>query len=125
MIEWTIILVTIAGLSSSAMDKLQFHYYTSIFRFLPSQFWNPEVSWKNKYINKDSTLGRRKILGTLNVPVFLTDGWHLLKAIHLNSICLAIAINIEQVSILWSFIVIRLILGLTFIFGYRILWQEE
>lgn len=32
------------------MDKLQFHYDRSIFsEFKNQQFWNPEISWKNKW----------------------------------------------------------------------------
>jgi len=63
-------LVFVAGGFEGAMDGLQFHYDK------PNQFWNPDISWKNKYKNNDPAQGktfRGKYL------VFTTDGWHLMK----------------------------------------------
>ena len=41
------------------------------------QFWNPEISWRNKYIQGNPDLGRKKFLG-VNTPVQFTDAKHLL-----------------------------------------------
>jgi len=63
-------LVFVAGGFEGAMDGLQFHYDK------PNQFWNPDISWTNKYRNNDPLQGknfRGKYL------VFTTDGWHLMK----------------------------------------------
>ena len=62
--------VFVAGCFEGAMDGLQFHYDK------PDQFWNPDLSLKNKYVNRDPAQGktfRGKYL------VFTTDGWHLMK----------------------------------------------
>lgn len=62
--------VFVAGCFEGVMDGLQFHYDGS------HPFWQPDISWKNKYINKDPNQGktfRGKYL------VFTTDGWHLMK----------------------------------------------
>lgn len=66
------VLVTmfLAGSFEGMMDNLQFHYDK------PDQFWNPDLSWKNKYKNHDPLQGptfRGKYF------VFTTDGWHLMK----------------------------------------------
>lgn len=63
-------LVFAAGMFEGAMDHLQFHYDGN------SQFWQPDISWRNKYRNGDPAQGktfRGKYL------VFTTDGWHLMK----------------------------------------------
>ena len=62
--------VFVSGGFEGVMDHLQFHYDGN------NQFWQPDISWKNKYKNGDPSQGktfRGKYL------VFTTDGWHLMK----------------------------------------------
>ena len=64
------VLVFVSGSAEGVMDHLQFHGDNG------DQFWDPRVSWKNKYKNRDVSQGmtfRGKYL------VFTTDGWHLMK----------------------------------------------
>jgi len=69
----------LAGLSEAIMDTLQFHYSSSRFYHLKNKlFWNPEISWKNKYKNGDPTEGSKFPFST-NLLVGLTDAWHLFK----------------------------------------------
>jgi hypothetical protein len=61
------------------MDKLQFHYHKSVFANLNNKlFWDPEISWKNKYKNGNSIEGERFRFSSTFL-VSLTDGWHLFK----------------------------------------------
>lgn len=47
-----LIFIIISAIAKSIMDKLQFHYERSIFiKFKNQQFWNPEISWKNKWVS--------------------------------------------------------------------------
>ena len=46
-------LVFVAGGFEGAMDGLQFHYDK------PNQFWNPDISWTNKYKNNDPFQGNK------------------------------------------------------------------
>lgn len=62
--------VLVSGGFEGVMDHLQFHYGKQ------SQFWNPKISWLNKYRDWDVSKGltfRGRFL------VFTTDGWHLMK----------------------------------------------
>ena len=69
----------LAGMSEGVMDTLQFHYSISIFyNFKNKLFWNPQISWQNKYKNGDPTDGPKFLFST-NLLVGLTDGWHLFK----------------------------------------------
>ena len=77
-------LVIIAGLANGTMDSLQFHYDETPFE-KGSQFWDPGISWKNKYAtDAEGTLIfplRPKFFGSTTFLVFLTDGWHLMQMI--------------------------------------------
>jgi hypothetical protein len=88
-----LIFVFFAGASNAVMDKLQFHFHKSIFsnKFFDEHFWNPIISWKNKYKERGDTW----IVNLIekmdnNGLVFLTDGWHLFQFIMLTFFTLAI-----------------------------------
>jgi hypothetical protein len=82
-------LVTISAQMDAVMDTLWHHYDKSIFRDMDRMFWDPKISWRNKYIDHKPSEGRIKwnILGiTINKPVQISDGWHIAKTIKI--ICL-------------------------------------
>lgn len=98
-------LITLSFCSKWIMDTLQFHYDKSFWKKLNHQdFWNPILSWDNKYIRKS------KILTWLvkNPLVFLTDAYHMFQFIHLNSyiaaICLLLS-NTIDLQILVTFLI--------------------
>jgi hypothetical protein len=62
------------------MDTLDHHYSTSIFIKWNPKFWNPDISWKNKYRKGVKDLGPAFFLST-GLLVAFTDGWHLFKSI--------------------------------------------
>jgi len=122
------IMFMIAGFAKAIMDTLQFHYSTSIFSNFKSQFWDPSVSWQNKYSNLD-TLTTKKLFWIIPYPVFLTDAWHLFQFIFLNSIFLGIFILlfVQIQSIQWIIITSiaeRIVFGLSFWAGYNILLKK-
>lgn len=89
-------LVFVAGGFDGIMDGLQFHYDK------PNQFWNPDISWTNKYKNNDPLQGktfRGKYL------VFTTDGWHLMKFGRNSFTMGAIVTAIGQKRKWWVYIV--------------------
>ena len=66
--------VILAGVCKAVKDTLQFHYGNSIFSKLNPQYWNADVSWKNKY---KEDLKTPKFCGSTTVFVMFTDAWHL------------------------------------------------
>ena len=86
------IFVLVSSASEAVMDKLQFHWYKSIFSINPRKyyedFWNPYFSWKNKYSNVSTK--EPKFFGSKTIFVFLTDAWHLFKFFKNLSIFLVI-----------------------------------
>jgi hypothetical protein len=93
----TAIFLMIAAGLNGGVDMLVHHYHQSFAKYydLNESFWNPSISWKNKYVNQNLDEGRKQIdlsIISFDVPVLFTDGWHLLKAIMLLFIFLVPAI---------------------------------
>lgn len=118
-------LILIAGMANGTMDILDFHYDKSIFPVM-SKFWDAQWSWENKYSNL-MTEERKKWFNLIPIPVFLTDGWHLMKFIMLNSLILGIILycyynNCLSISgLTTSFIIIRSIFGIGFVLMYNLI----
>ena len=97
MVISSLIFWILAAICNSVMDKTNHHYSKSIFVKLNPMWWNGEISWKNKYVNGDSTLGFRKlfpnskgVLGKINYPVQLTDAWHFFKTLMIIFLVLSV-----------------------------------
>lgn len=75
-------LLFIAGLCEGFIESLKYQYKEVKKRlpFLSDQFWNPALSWKNKYKNHDPLQGPRFWLST-SALVWLTDAYHLMNTI--------------------------------------------
>lgn len=98
----TFILVTLAGIFNAVMDKIAFNYSSSIFKNLNPRFWNLKESWKNQwkwplepftgryYFGLYKPRYRENFPYSSTVLVWMTDAWHLAKAIMLGLLMLAI-----------------------------------
>ena len=60
------------------MDKIQTQFNSSIFSEEDEKFFNPQVSWRNKWKGGDKTKGE-KFLFSSTLLVGFTDFWHLCK----------------------------------------------
>lgn len=92
-----IILYILSGICDAIMDTIKDHFSISIFSKLNEQYWNPIISWRNKYVNGDPQKGFIKItiLGVkFTKHVAFTDAWHLFKSIREVLIGLAITSGI-------------------------------
>lgn len=67
----------IAGMADGLKERISYHYYT-IPDTWNQQFWNPQLSWRNKWKNGDPNQGEAFPLSSTTL-VFLTDGYHLLR----------------------------------------------
>lgn len=76
-----------AGAANGVMDHLWYHYEQH--RIQPEQYWNPKVSWKNKYRDYPEDT-RAAFPFAKTALVWLTDGWHLMK--HIMLLCISGAI---------------------------------
>lgn len=77
-------IIALIGIAKGINDTLQFHYSDSVFSKLNPLFWNPSVSWKNKYVDADNGNLKPRFLGANTFLVSLTDAWHLFELIRNN-----------------------------------------
>ena len=69
-----------SGFWDGAADAISFNYEETFFAnpFFNDQFFNPKISWQNKWKDGDKLKGERWLTSS-NLTVFLTDYWHLSK----------------------------------------------
>jgi hypothetical protein len=97
---------------NAGMDSLRHNFIMSFAHNWDRDFWDPEISWKNKYVDGDPANPRRKFLGII-IPAAFTDGWHLLKMFMLGFLFIAMSLNVTD-SLLHDFYL--------FLF-YQIIWN--
>lgn len=112
----------LSGIAKAGMDVLQFHFSESIFSKLNA--WNPKESWKNKWKNGDKSQGER-FPGSSTVFVFLTDPWHLLQSVYLNSLFAALYLICTHTPSVWVLLLSRVLFGLSFELSYRYLYIKK
>ena len=137
----TLILIALAGALNATYEILFTGFNQSIFKKLNPEFWNPLESWKFKWKAFESgTPGIGTVLkpGTSRwyyfgyVPryeerfpysstalVFLTDAWHLFKALMLGCIMLAVV----NYSVLITPFIDFILLYVTFTFTFTIFFD--
>lgn len=121
----------LAGLADGTRDVLSFRYSRSIFPRgdgetllgAGAQFWNPDISWRNKWKDGDPDQGERFPLSSTAL-VFLTDGWHLLQFLMLTFFQLAIAMPVVMLLRLrWWWVLIAVVpLKLAFSAGFTLMF---
>jgi len=94
------VFVLLAVFCNSGMDSLRHSFNTSFARNWDKQFWDPAISWMNKYVDYPS-LERTKIWFVV-IPAAFTDGWHQLKMWMLGFMMIAMSLNVTE-SLLTDF----------------------
>ena len=100
----SLILICLAGALNAAMDILFTNYNNSIFSRFNPLWWNPEESWKFKWVYPlQSPTPKWYYFGFLpryeerfpyssTILVWLTDAWHFIKALMLLEIVISIVV---------------------------------
>lgn len=126
-----IILLILAGMFKGIMDMLLFHFDMIHVPFVikHKHYWDPTISWENKYkIIREPRFCDKKIVKLLlkfgrwlfiNPLVFITDGWHLVQFLFITSICLALSLAVPMYPWYLNFIIFRIIFGIGFISTYK------
>ena len=110
-----LIIIFISGAASGIMDIIQFYD-----PFIDHPFWGRK-GWHNKYKDGHPSLGPR-FPGSTTIFVWITDGWHLCKAIHIHGILLSIVVmtTITVDANLIQYLCFYVILRLTYHLGFTI-----
>ena len=82
-----------AGVFEGTAEALKFHYPAVDSKLsLNDNFWNPSISWRNKYKNNDPLQGNA-FIGSTTFLVWTTDGYHLTRM--MRNICIMTCISIK------------------------------
>ena len=112
MVVLIIALLIISGMYEAIRDSIQSNYPCTIFRKYNSLFWDPTISWRNKYSHVlDKTPA---FFGSTTFFVFLTDAWHLFKTIGDLTFAAALALTAYRMEAAWE-----LILGVVFVYIFQ------
>jgi len=115
MIVAVIICILLSAICDSIMDTLAHHYAVSRFKKLNPYYWNPDISWLSKYIDRDPAKGQVKwnfFIFSITKHVAFTDAWHFFKSLKLVLWCVAIGILTQ-----WYWVII-LGVGRNYVFSF-------
>jgi len=114
MIWLFISLIVIAAISNAVMDVLQFKFSNSIFsKFKNQNWWNPKLSWANKWKNGDPLQGEN-FWGSSRWFVRFTDAWYFFQGLMFTSLFFSIIYYTTIFSKFVDFIGIYLIFTIIF-----------
>lgn len=90
-------LMFISGAFDGTAESLKYQYsgFKNIFPNANDYWWDPSVSWKNKYKNNDKSQGPKFMLST-TLLVGTTDGYHLTRTIRNLTMVAAITFKIGE-----------------------------
>ena len=114
----SLLLFALAAVCNAVMDVLAHKFSSSVFVRLNWTYWDPQMSWGNKYTDNN------KWYGWINdtILVWVTDGWHLFQMLMKTSIVLAIVFYIPITHAwYWDIILFTIAWGLVFELFYKYL----
>lgn len=89
-------------------QTISFHYSTfkHVFPKANDQYWNPQISWTNKYKNNNPADGP-KYFGSTTFLVYTTDGYHMTRFVENVAIGSAIVlrINVYEKRKWWYYVI--------------------
>ena len=128
-IQWSkeIIPITtmfLAGAVNGVNQDILFHYheFESTFPNANPQFWNPDLSWRNMYLNGDPLQGE-KFLGSSTVFAGFTDGYH--STILVRNLFITTSICLSPQTRGWKpFLTKTLIYSLSYGLGFELVYAK-
>lgn len=117
LVAYTILSFFLAGFCEGFMDWLLFKYEE------PHSFWNPNLSWPNKWKNGDRSQGER-FWGSSRWFVFMTDGWHLLKFVRNMFVILGVYLVLLNFMSWWQALMCVLIFRGLYALGFYLSYER-
>lgn len=125
----SIIFIVLASICKAIKDTLNFHYENSVFRNCNAKYWNPAISWQNKYRTPQSYFEiknrKAKFFGSTTFLVFLTDAWHLFDFLQTIFFIVAIVAYSKIVFCIVDIFILYCIFSIWFELFYRIFGMKK
>ena len=122
---YSLIFIMLAAICNAIMDKITYHWYSSVFcSNVDITWWNPEISWLNKHVNKNPNMPIKKICwGLFDVPC--TDAWHTFKSSMVVLIVLAIVtFDCTIVRFWYEYIIMIIAFGLMWNLTFNLFYNK-
>jgi len=114
----------LAGAANGLNQDLLFHYheFESTFPNANPQFWDPELSWRNKYLNGDPAQGER-FPGSSTIFAGFTDGYH--STIMTRNLFITTSICLSPQTRGWKpFLTKTLVYSLSYGLGFELVYNK-
>lgn len=87
----------LSGAADGTAETLKWKYanFEKVFPNANSNYWNPNLSWVNKYKNNNPNLGP-KFIGSTTTFVWTTDGYHIMRFTKNTMLVTAIVLHPRQ-----------------------------
>lgn len=94
--------MTAAGCFDGLTEVLRYDYpaFKKTFPKASNEFWDPAISWKNKWKDNNPNNGPA-FLGSTTIFVWTTDGYHLSRSLQKAFICSALVFKIGDRKQKW------------------------
>lgn len=125
----TTLSIFVVGYSKGVCDTLLFHFSISTYSQKNPLFWNPSISWKNKYKDFDAGDKSPAFPFATTWLVLFTDAWHLFQFVQNVAICLtavffALCVLTAPLCMgfafgIVAFVILRGILQIGFLIAYQ------
>ena len=114
----------LAGAANGLNQDLLFHYheFESTFPNVNPQFWDPDLSWRNMYLNGDPALGE-KFPGSSTIFAGFTDGYH--STILTRNLFITTSICLSPQTRGWKpFLTKTLVYSLSYGLGFELVYNK-
>ncbi len=126
----------LSGMLDGTLESISYHYqdgFKRVYTTANDRFWNPEVSWANKYKNGNPKLGPSYFEST-DALVFTTDAYHMLRAARnlVNTFTVVYYLNekrcstqkVKLIKVLEDCVLLATIRSIGFYSTYSILFRQ-
>lgn len=101
----SIALTFVSGMADGTAEALKWHYDRVDQRYnLNDSYWNPAISYKNKYAGGITANGP-KFPGSTTYLVWTTDGYHMLRMVRNTSMVATVIIHPYKKKKWWKYVV--------------------
>lgn len=120
---YSLIFIMLAAICNAIMDTITYHWYESIFcGFVNRHWWDPEVSWRNKYKQGQPYNGLKK---WWIFDAQFTDAWHTFKSLMIVLIALAIiTFNCLIIHYWYEYIIMFIVYGLLWNLTFSLFYNK-
>ena len=115
----SLIFIFLAGVCNSIMDVVSFRYEVSFFKKFSKKWFDPKISWTNKWKDGNPNKGE-KFIGSSTVLVSFTDAWHFFKSLMIFFIILGIVFYKPLIN---NYIDMIILYG-TFTVTFELFWSK-